>query len=148
MAEDSSSLSDNHDYAWKLLHGSYEWYRDRAIRCRRAHRVSETVILLASSAVPVSIVIFPDGRVLPAILGSLVVIASGLRSVFHWQDNFLRFSEAREAIERQRRLYCTGSPPYDVENNRAQLLVAMLTQIEQNEMSQWLELATERPRVQ
>src|SRR2546429_402872 len=113
MTSEPSDLSESTGYALTLANGSYEWYRVRAIRCRRAYRVAETTVLAISTAVPTSAVLAPGNARITAILGALVVILSGLRSIFHWQDNFLRFSAAREAIEAERRLFRTAAEPYD-----------------------------------
>jgi hypothetical protein len=37
--------------------------------------------------------------------GTNLVIKNIKRLGFHWQDNYLRFSEAREAVDRERRLF-------------------------------------------
>ena len=133
-------------YALKLANGSYEWYRDRAIRCRHAYRISETAILIISAAIPTSAVIVQNDARLPAVLGAVVVVLSGLRAVFHWQDNYLRFSGAREAVEAQRRFYLTGAAPYDELGTRDQVLAAAVSRIEQEEMAGWIKISAERPK--
>ncbi|MGH3812376.1 MAG: DUF4231 domain-containing protein [Pseudonocardiaceae bacterium] len=134
------------NYGLTLANGSYEWYRNAAIRCRRAYRISETAILIISTAIPASAAIIRDDARLSAVLGAVVVILSGLRAVFHWQDNYLRFSGAREAVEAQRRLYHTGATPYDDPATRDQALAAEVSRIEQEEMAGWIKIAAERPR--
>jgi hypothetical protein len=69
-----------------------------------------------------------------------------MRAVFHWQDNYLRFSGAREAVEAQRRLYYTGAEPYDNVATRDQVLAASISRIEQEEMGGWIKVAAERPK--
>ena len=83
---------------------------------------------------------------MPAILGAVVVILSGLRSVFHWQDNYLRFSGAREAVEAERRLYETGAVPYADETSKDQILAAAVSRIEREEMAGWVKVAAARPK--
>lgn len=132
-------------YGLKLANGSYEWYQYAAIRSRRAYRISETAILVISAAIPASAAIQNDAR-LSAVLGAVIVILSGLRTVFHWHDNYLRFNGAREAIEAQRRLYHTGAKPYDNPATRDQILAAEVSRIEQEEMAGWIKIASERPK--
>lgn len=134
------------DYALGLANNSYQWYQGAAIRSRRFHRLSETVLLVVSAAIPASAAIAPGNSVIPAVLGSLVVVLAGLRAIFHWQDNYLRFSGAREAIEGERRLYITQAPPYDHPATRDQTLAAMVSKIERDEMAGWLKIAEERPK--
>lgn len=128
-------------YALNVASSSFEWYRRAAIRARRLYRASEFGIIIVSALVPLSTVAAPGISVIPALLGSLVVVITGLRSVFHWQENYLRFSRAREAVEAERRRYHTGGAPYSNNATRDVLLVEAITRIEQDEMGKWLQLA-------
>jgi hypothetical protein len=132
-------------YALGIANGSYSWYKVAAIRSRRAYRLSEALFLVVSASIPVSAVIRPNSGLIPAVLGGISVIIAGLRAIFHWQDNYLRFTRAREAVEAERRLYHTGASPYDTPGTRDQLLAQAVSRIEQAEMSGWLKLAVERP---
>ena len=117
---------------------AYTYYNQRAKKARWAYRTSET-------ALPVAAAIEPNSAVVPAILGAIAVIVAGLRAVFHWQENYLRFSGAREAIEAERRKFHTCTPPYDGENRAAKLTDAV-SRIEQGEMAGWVKIASDRPR--
>jgi hypothetical protein len=113
---------------------------------QRRHQRLPTLVVVGA-AIPTSIVIFPDGNVIAAILGAVVVVISGLRGIFHWHDNYVRFSQAREAVEAERRLYITRAAPYDDDAARDQLLVAAVTKIEHEEMRGWVKVASRRPEV-
>ncbi|KUN39976.1 hypothetical protein AQJ30_08425 [Streptomyces longwoodensis] len=134
------------DYALDLANRSYAWYRRAAMKARRYYRITEILQLLVSAAIPVSAVLAPGEARVPALLGGVVVVLTGLRSVFHWQDDYLRFSQAREAVEAERRLYRTGAAPYDDEATRERALAAAVTRIEQGEMSAWAQLVSTGPR--
>lgn len=138
--------AEDESYAMGVANGSYEWYRAAAIRSRRAYRISETATVVISALIPASTALAPGYTVAPAILGSLVVVLTGLRAVFHWHENYLRFSGAREAVEAERRLYRTGAPPYDDADAREQILAAEVTRIEQEEMRGWVKIAIQRPK--
>src|ERR1700744_5956798 len=140
MTDISSSTPVNSNYAIEIANGSYEWYKVHAIRSRKAYRLSEASIVAASAAIPTSAAIYPHDIVIPAILGAVVVIISGLRALFHWHDNYLRFSRAREAVEAERRLYHTASVPYNDISTRAQILVSSISRIEQQEMAGWIKI--------
>ncbi|WP_406412840.1 DUF4231 domain-containing protein [Streptomyces sp. NBC_01614] len=139
-----SSPGTGPGYAMRVANRSYDWYHNAAIRARRNFRLTETLLLLVSASIPVSAVISPGTAVVPAILGGVVVVITGLRSVFHWQDDYLRFSEAREAVEAERRLYYTGAEPYAAPDTRDQMLATNVTRIEQREMGTWIQLASPR----
>ncbi|MFF7019371.1 DUF4231 domain-containing protein [Streptomyces sp. CS065A] len=145
MSNISPTQSDETNYAMTLANDSYEWYKSRAIRTRRIFRTCETAVLVISSSIPLSVIFFSRNTTIPAVLGVAVVVLSGLRSIFHWQDNYLRFSAAREAVEAERRRYYTGAEPYSDPSTRDKALAAEVTRIEQGEMNSWMEVAGERP---
>src|SRR5689334_22918014 len=132
-------------YALSVANDSYDWYRRAAIRSRRHHRWSAVAIQVLAAAIPVAAVMNPDNAILPAVLGSAIVVLGGLRSTFDWQENYLRFSASREAVEGQRRLYRAAGEPYDDPTTRDRLLIAAVTQIEQDEMLGWLKIASDQP---
>lgn len=146
MSDTVPEAAPGHSYAMNLANESFDWYRGAAFRSRKSHRISECVLLVVSAAVPAAAAISPHSAIAPAILGALVVVLSGLRAVFHWQDNYLRFSGAREAIEAERRLYHTGARPYEDSATRDQHLAAAVSRIEQEEMAGWTRVAAERPK--
>jgi len=146
MEETPEALPVDHGYAMSIANSSYSWYQIAAIRSRRMYRVSETAIIIVSSAIPATAAVAPHNTITLAILGAIVVILSGLRAVFHWHDNYLRFSGAREAVEAERRLYNTGAEPYDDHTTRDQSLVVAISRIEQVEMGNWLKIAAQRPK--
>jgi hypothetical protein len=146
MSEDLADVTGNPTYAMTVANNSYEWYRTHAVISRQAFRISEIALLIVSAAIPAAAAVQPHNAIAPAILGAIVVVLTGLRVVFHWQDNYLRFSRAREAVEAERRLYYTGAEPYDEASTRDQVLAASVTRIEQDEMGGWIKVAVERPK--
>jgi Protein of unknown function (DUF4231) len=133
-------------YAMRIADGSFAWYRTAAIRSRRLYRFAEISVIIVSALVPLSAVVLPGNTTAPAILGSAVVIIAGLRSVFHWHENYLRFSHAREAVEAERRRFRTGASPYDDDQTREAVLAEAITKIEQEEMGNWLKMAAQPTR--
>lgn len=131
-------------YALELADSSYEWYSRAAKKARRYHRLTEVLQLVGSAVIPVSAVLLRENTAVPAVLGAVVVITTGLRSAFHWHDDYLRFSQAREAVEAERRLFRTGAAPYDDPARRNQVLAQTVTSIELKEMSSWLKIAGPR----
>lgn len=146
MTNEKLEVSDVANYAMALVTASYDWYRDHAIRSRRNYRMAETALLVIAAGIPTSAAFAPHNSAVPAVLGAAVVVLTGLRSVFHWQDNYLRFSGAREALEAERRLYNTRAAPYDDIATRDQVLAAAVSRIEQDEMAGWVKVAAERPK--
>ncbi|MGI5487968.1 DUF4231 domain-containing protein [Microtetraspora malaysiensis] len=141
----TNSFAESAEYALRVADESYRWYLRAAIKARRYHRLSEVIQLLISAAIPVSAVLIPDNAQTPAVLGAILVVLTGLKSIFHWQDDYLRFSAAREAVEAERRLYLTGGEPYDDTAIKDHLLVKSITRIERQEMGAWAKIVTKQP---
>lgn len=146
MADTPEALSANSGYALSIANSSYSWYATAAIRSRRMYRLSEISVLVVSAAIPATAAIAPHNAITPAILGAIVVVLFGLRALFHWHENYLRFSRAREAVEAERRLYHTSAKPYDDPATRDQALVVTISKIEQAEMGGWQKVAAQQPK--
>jgi hypothetical protein len=138
---DGAAPEHDTPYAMSIADSSYHWYRTAAIRSRRSHRLADLAALILSAAIPVLAVALPSRPVITATIGSVLVVVAGARAIFHWQENYLRFSQAREEVERQRRLYLVGATPYDDQATRDQELVRAVTRIEHDEMHGWVRIA-------
>jgi hypothetical protein len=133
-------------YAMRLANESYNWYKIAAIRSRRLYKTLEVGVLVISAAIPTSAVLFADNASIPAVLGAVVVVLTGLRSIYHWQENYVRFSQAREAVDGERRGYRTSARPYNDTATRDQELAGAVSRIEQEEMRGWVRIAAEQPK--
>lgn len=134
----------NETYAMDIADSSYNWYVTASKRSRRAYRQGEFALVILSASIPLAAALAPRNSMLTAVLGSCLVILAGIRAMFHWQENYLRFSRAREAVEAERRLYRLGTAPYDDAATRDNELVRSITLIEQDEMSRWAKIAEQR----
>jgi uncharacterized protein DUF4231 len=131
-------------YALEVADSSYRWYVTAAKRSRRSYRISEFLLVVLSASIPLAAALAPHHSALTAILGSILVVLAGLRAIFHWQENYLRFSQAREAVEAERRLYHINAAPYDNASTREHELINAITRIEHDEMGHWAQLADAR----
>ncbi|WP_430786544.1 DUF4231 domain-containing protein [Actinoplanes sp. G11-F43] len=140
--------SEQHDngYARNIADASFEWYQRAATKSRKLHQGTAASIQIVAAAIPVAAVLSPQSALVPAVLGAVIVILTGLRSIFDWQENYIRFSGAREAVEAERRRYLTGAEPYADPSARDQKLVAAVTRIEQQEMKAWFKVVEDRQR--
>ncbi|MET7879835.1 DUF4231 domain-containing protein [Micromonospora profundi] len=131
-------------YAVGIADASHRWYVIASKRSRRAHRVADVGAVVISASIPVAAVIAPGLPALTAVLGSVLVVIAGVRAIYHWSENYLRFSRAREEVEEQRRLFHVLAAPYDDPATRDEELVKAITRIEQAEMGQWTQVAVGR----
>lgn len=132
---------DRSRYAAAVATDAYNWYKIAAVRSRRWHRTSELAIVVLSAAIPICAIAAPGSASLPAVLGSLIAVVTGVRATFRWSENYLRFSKARESVVAERRKFDVGAPPYGDLTTRDRLLVEAITAVEQDELSRWLEIA-------
>jgi Protein of unknown function (DUF4231) len=91
--------------------------------------------------VPIAGILTPGDARLPGVLGAVVVALTGLRAIFHWRDNWMRFSLASNAIRAEVRLYELGADPYSDAASRDALLVRNINTVEHSETSGWMSLA-------
>ncbi len=82
----------------------------------------------------------PGSGVPTAVLGAAVVVLAGLRQIFHWHENYVRFTNACLALKTERRRYEVGDKPNDDELTRDKNLVAALNRVEIEETQGWSEL--------
>lgn len=114
------------------------WYHAAARRARRRYQGCEVAILVAGALAPASAVVTTDRRA-PALLGTVVVVLMGLRSVFRWHENWQRFTQAGIEIKAARWLFQHQVPPYDGEN-RAAMLVQTIADTQTEETGAWIRL--------
>ncbi|MFC3743037.1 DUF4231 domain-containing protein [Paractinoplanes deccanensis] len=75
-----------------------ERYQKYARTARRSYQVSETLLIVIAASIPASVAFTDDARV-PAVLGGLVVVLTGLRTLFRWHDNWIRYIETLVQLE-------------------------------------------------
>ena len=75
-----------------------------------------------------------------AVLGGVVVILTGLRQIFHWQENYVRFTSAWLTLRHERRRYDVGEPPYHDFALRDRKLMEVVNAVEAKETRGWAEL--------
>jgi hypothetical protein len=141
MTVDGAAPERDPHYAMSVADSSYRWYKTAAIRSRRTHRLADLSAVVLSATIPVLAITLPSYPAITGAIGSLLAVIAGSRAIFHWQENYLRFSQAREEVDRQRRLYLVGAEPYSEPATRDQELVRAVSRIEHDEMHGWARIA-------
>jgi Protein of unknown function (DUF4231) len=118
----------------------FNWYARNLKRSRYRFQISELILLAASAAVPVAGILTPGDARPAAIIGAGVVVLTGLRSVFHFYDNWTRFGWACSVIRTELRLYAAAVAPYDDPETRDGILLRKINSTELTETSQWMTL--------
>ena len=122
----------------ELLELRYAWYRSHAVSAGMRFKLLEIALLVAAALIPVTTVV--TERWVTALLGAVVVVLTGLRSIFTWQEDWLRFTEAWQQLEFARTRYVHGLQPYDDPATRDALLVQRVQEIQASETRGWLSL--------
>lgn len=123
-----------------------EWYARYAIRARTRYRLLEMALLVVGASISVAALAWPGNGVPAAMLGGVVVVLTGLRQVFHWQENYVRFTSACLTLRHERRRYDVGEPPYHDVALRDRRLMEVVNSVEAKETHGWAELVENRRR--
>jgi hypothetical protein len=116
------------------------WYATHGARARDRYRVLEITLLIVGASISVAALAWPGNGVPAAVLGGIVVVLTGLRQVFHWQENYMRFTWACQTLKQERRRYDVGEPPYDDSALRDRKLMEVVNTVEAQETQGWTQL--------
>jgi Protein of unknown function (DUF4231) len=122
--------------AIEILDKSLRWYKKYAWRARVGYRVSEVLVLVVAAAIPASVAFTSDGRV-SAVLGSVVVVLTGLRTIFRWREDWPRFTQACSQLSAERDFYLARAGQYAGADRDAQL-IERVGEIEAAETAGWV----------
>jgi hypothetical protein len=65
------------------------WYGTYAARARDRYRILEIALLIVGASISVAALAWPGNGVPAAVLGGIVVVLTGLRQIFHWQEKLV-----------------------------------------------------------
>jgi len=112
-----------------------DWYARHAPRERLGYQLLEIVVITLGASVPVAAALDADVGV-TAVLGAAVVVATGIRSVFRWQENWIGFIDAHIQLDDEIALYAFGDAPYDGPD-RGERLTRAVQAIKRQETERW-----------
>ena len=102
----------------------WEFYRVTSRKnCRRMHYCDLATLVLAALAPAITIIV--NKPVIGALVGVAVVITSGARGIYRWDQNWISRARACYAIEHEVALYSENANPYDGDSARALLVTAV-----------------------
>jgi hypothetical protein len=93
-------------------------------RSRNGHFTLEALVLISAAAIPVSAAVSTSVEI-PAALGAMVVILSGLRQLFALHEEWISSSQAQYAIEREVALFVVGFGLYQGPNASTNLVITV-----------------------
>ena len=96
----------------------WSWFRRRARSSRRNYVAAEVVSVVAAAAVPVFAALRWDVA-LSAIAGAVVLIATTVRTVLGFHDDWVEYVRLRFDLEREAGAFLYRIEPYDTEDTEA-----------------------------
>ena len=126
------------DYAQK----TFDWYKRHAAFAGYAHRASEFAVIVMSAAITATVAIAPSATAPIAVLGALVAIFTGFQGVYHWREDFVSYSLAREAVRVEQVLYRTGSEKFADPETRNAAIILTVSQIERDDKWNWASITS------
>jgi hypothetical protein len=116
------------------------WNAKYAARARDRYRLLEVALLVVGASISVAALAWPGNGVPAAVLGGIVVVLTGLRQVFRWQENYVRFTWACQTLKQEHRRYDVGEAPYDDPALRDRRLMEVVNSVEAKETQGWTQL--------
>lgn len=103
-----------------------KFYDDRARTSKRAYRVLSIYLIVASAVLTPLVAFAPDQlcwRITAAALSATLVVATGLLAHLKCHENWLSYRASWDALERERRLFETGTGPYGSRPDKCSLFI-------------------------
>ncbi len=103
-----------------------KFYDDRACSSKRLYRALSIYLIGASAVLTPLVALVPDQefwRIMTAALSATLVVATGMLAHLKSHENWLSYRASWDALERERRLFETGSGPYHSFPDKASLFV-------------------------
>lgn len=130
-----------------FVSSEWRWYAAEARRSKISFQTLELAGVLAAAAIPTAVALGAGGAV-SAVLGGCLVLIAGMRQVFDWHENWIRFARVSRWIEREVALFCAGLEPYQDPDQAVSRLVRAVSEIVRTDIEQWEKrrrISTARP---
>ena len=102
------------------------FYDDRARSSKKVYRALSVYLLVAAAVLTPLVALAPDQawwRIITATLSATLVVANGMLAHLKCHENWLSYRASWDTLERERRLFETGSGPYRCLPDTAALFV-------------------------
>jgi hypothetical protein len=136
------------EYIERRLDDQIDWYRQRSRSNHAWFKRLRVVELLFASTLPFLVSQIssqtPLLRIAGGAMGVSIAVISGLLSLYRFNENWLEYRTAAEALKHEKFLFLTRTPPYDGEAAFRTLVTqveALLTQ----ENAKWSRSLREKP---
>ena len=129
------------DYIAQRIDDQIKWYSGKSRFNQKRYKNIKTMIILISVSIPFLTGLITDEtswlKIAVGIGGVLIALGEGVLSLQKYQDNWMEYRLASEALKREKLLFLTQSGPYR-EGATLQLLVERVESFTENENKSWI----------
>jgi hypothetical protein len=122
--------------AWERLGQRLAWYDQHSGHHRRWFVSLKVAQIVAAAAIP-AIAAAGASAAAAGVLGALIVIMEGVQQLFQFQQNWIGYRGAAEALERERALFLATAGPYAASDRPDALLAERVEALMAQEHSAW-----------
>jgi hypothetical protein len=115
---------------------SLHWYDERA----RSNRLSYQSLRLANIALAAAVPVLTTSsapKLATAIVGGTIVIIEGIQQVFRFQDRYIAYRSAWNALDREKRLYDSRAGRYADNSTPERTLAERVDAVLAEETTRW-----------
>lgn len=130
------------EYFEKRLDEQIKWYSKKSKSSQSMFRLLTISQIICSALIPIFAVTTLEDQVkkiIIVILGAVITVISGLISLNHYQENWIKYRSTAEFLKQEKYLYLTQSSIYsnNESEHRFQLLVERVENSVSNENMNW-----------
>jgi len=129
------------EYLKNRVDDQIDWYSAKSAWNQKRFKQFRVAELALASLIPVITVLQLDVncmKIIVAGMGAFIAVIAGILSLFKFQENWVEYRAATEALKRERFMFLTGSGPYQGDD-RLQALVARVENLLGAENEKWLQ---------
>lgn len=127
------------------LDDQIEWYGRRSEACQQRFKSLKAVQLIAAAALPI-LAPFGVSAVVPAAIGSLIVVLEGFQQLGQYQQNWVSYRSTCEALKHEKHLFLAGAGPYADPAGANRLLAERVEDLVSQEHATWVSARHEGAR--
>jgi hypothetical protein len=127
-------------YIEQRVDDQINWHSSKAKVTQTRFRILSIIEISAAASIPflAGYISTSDNtlKVMVGMLGVIIAVASGLQSLFRFQELWISTRYTSEALLREKNLFLTKAPPYEAENSFSQF-VQRIENILSEENTNW-----------
>ena len=134
------------EYLEQRLQDQIDWYETRSRLCQQRFKALRSLEIVTAAAIPFLSgysARIPHVEMVVGMMGLVIAIAAGLLGLHQYQERWMEYRSAAEALKREKFLFLTGAEPYNGPDGFAILVQRVEARLadEQNAWAQQVQTA-------